>query len=227
ECRGHEDVTARIAVQHVGHRWFVALPRGGSDGVLYELVRRSMDIVAGIAGCLVLSILFVPIAVAIKLNSPGPTFYRQERVGKRGRIFSLMKFRSMGCDAEKDGVAVWASRDDPRVTRVGRILRSTRLDELPQFVSVLWGEMSLIGPRPERPAFVEKLAAQIPFYRARLLVRPGLTGWAQVMYRYGNSTEDALTKLQYDLYYIKHRSLYLDFLIVLRTIGVVLGRSGT
>lgn len=223
----YEAVTSRLAVEHAGQRWFVTLPAGGSGGILHELVRRALDIVAGAVGSGVFGLLFIPVAVAIKLDSPGPALYMQERIGKNGKKFRLMKFRSMGCDAERDGVAVWASRNDPRVTRVGRVLRSTRLDELPQFLAILKGEMSLIGPRPERPEFVEKLQAQIPFYRARLLVSPGLTGWAQVMYRYGSTSEDALIKLQYDLYYVKHRSFYLDFLIILRTIGVVLRRTGT
>ncbi len=223
----YETVTSRIAVEHVGDQWVVALPAREGGGLVYGLLKRGVDVLLGLAGTLLLAILFPVLALAVRLDTSGPVLYSQERVGHRGRSLRLVKFRSMVCDAEADGNAVWAAERDPRVTRVGRVLRSTRLDELPQFLSILKGEMSLIGPRPERPEFVEKLQAQIPFYRARLLVKPGLTGWAQVMYRYGGSAEDALTKLQYDLYYIKHQSLYLDLSIILRTIGVVLRRAGT
>ena len=167
------------------------------------------------------------VALAIYLESPGPIFYSQGRVGRAGRTFQLIKLRSMVPDAEQDGQARWAEEKDKRVTRVGRFLRRTRLDELPQCLNVLRGEMSLIGPRPERPEFVTRLQKRIPFYRSRLAVRPGLTGWAQVNYHYGSSVEDALVKLQYDLYYIKHKSLYLDLLILLKTIGVVLSFQDT
>lgn len=176
---------------------------------------------------LLLAILLPFIALAIRLDSPGSVFYTQEREGRGGRRFRIIKFRSMVADAERAGKAVWATRDDPRITRVGKFMRRTRLDELPQFVNVLRGEMSIVGPRPERPQFVAQLQEEIPFYRARLSVKPGLTGWAQVKYRYGNTTEDALIKLQYDLYYIKHQSMVLDILILLRTIRVVLGFKGT
>ncbi len=148
-------------------------------------------------------------------------------MGLGGRAFRLYKLRSMVPAAEQRGEAVWASEDDPRITRVGRFLRRTRLDELPQLLNVLRGEMSIVGPRPERPQFVEQLQEQIPFYRTRLSVKPGLTGWAQIKYGYGNSVEDALMKLQYDLYYVKHHSLFLDALIVLRTIRVMLAFKGT
>lgn len=223
----YETVTTRIAVEHVGDNWFVALPGGGNAGVAYMMAKRLFDLSLGLIGTMGLGILYPFVALAIKLDSPGPVLYSQERVGFRGRSFRVVKFRSMVADAESDGKPVWAEDRDPRVTRVGRTLRSTRLDELPQFLAILKGEMSLIGPRPERPAFVASLEEQIPFYRARLLVKPGLTGWAQVMYLYGNSLEDALIKLQYDLHYIKHQSLYLDLVILLRTVGVVLGHAGT
>ena len=171
-------------------------------------------------------ILFPFVTIAIRLDSRGPIFYRQTRVGKAGENFQLLKLRSMIPEAETDGKARWADPADRRITRVGRLLRRTRLDELPQLYNVLKGEMSLIGPRPERPEFVVKLEKAIPFYRARLAVRPGLTGWAQTRFTYGSSVEDSLVKLQYDLYYIKHLSLYLDLLIFLGTFGVILSLRG-
>ena len=164
-------------------------------------------------------------AVAIRLESPGPVFYRQDRVGKDGRVFRLFKFRSMSVDAEKGGPR-WAIPSDPRVTRVGRLIRLTRIDEIPQALNVLRGDMALIGPRPERPNFVEHLAAVIPHYDCRSAVRPGITGWAQINYPYGASVEDARNKLAYDLYYLRHRSLALDVSIILGTIRVVLLQEG-
>jgi lipopolysaccharide/colanic/teichoic acid biosynthesis glycosyltransferase len=170
----------------------------------------------------VLVSLLVPlVALAIKIESPGPVFYRQDRIGQGGRVFRLYKFRTMVPHAEPHGPQ-WAQEDDARVTRVGRVLRRLHLDELPQALNLLRGEMSLIGPRPERPEFVSELEGVISFYRARHAVRPGITGWAQVNYRYGRSVEDALIKLQYDLYYIKHASVVLDAVIFVRTLGRVL-----
>jgi lipopolysaccharide/colanic/teichoic acid biosynthesis glycosyltransferase len=166
------------------------------------------------------------VAIAVKLESPGPVLFRQQRVGQSGRIFTLNKFRSMRDDAERTSGAVWASEDDPRATRVGRVLRKTRLDELPQLFNVLAGEMSFVGPRPERPEFVRLLQRQIPFYSGRLAVKPGITGWAQVRHQYAASVEDTLEKLQYDLYYIKNLSPFLDILILLNTIQVVLFARG-
>jgi exopolysaccharide biosynthesis polyprenyl glycosylphosphotransferase len=164
-------------------------------------------------------------ALAIRLDSPGPVFFKQERVGKNGLVFVLWKFRSMRQNAEENG-AVWAEKVDPRVTRVGKWIRLLRIDEIPQLYNVFRGEMSLIGPRPERPEFIQELEKQIPYYGIRHSVRPGITGWAQVNYRYGASVEDALRKLEYDLYYIKKMSLLLDFKIILKTIGVVLFGQG-
>jgi lipopolysaccharide/colanic/teichoic acid biosynthesis glycosyltransferase len=164
--------------------------------------------------------------LAVKIDSPGPMLYRQQRVGQFGRPFTLFKFRSMAADAEAGGDPLWAQRHDPRVTRVGRFIRGTRIDELPQLVNVLRGEMSLVGPRPERPHFVEQLDRAIPFYRQRAYVKPGVTGWAQINFPYGASVEDAREKLSYDLYYVKHRSVLLDAFILLATIRVVLLREG-
>ncbi len=188
--------------------------------------KRALDLV--VAG-LMLSVGWVPmllVALAIKLDSRGPVFYRQERVGLNGLPFMLWKFRSMRTDAEKNG-AVWARQNDDRVTRVGRFIRKTRLDELPQLFNVLMGQMSLVGPRPERPVFVEELKKQIPFYGVRDALKPGLTGWAQIRYPYGASVDDARNKLEYDLYYIKNGSLFLDLAVIFHTARHVLMRKGS
>lgn len=224
----YEQMTGRLPVEHVGNDWSVVLPLGGTSTVsLFQSFKRLVDIVLSLMGLFFLALLLPFVAVAVYLDSPGPIFYCQERVGEAGLKFRLLKIRSMICGAEEDGQARWADENDRRVTRVGRFLRRTRLDELPQLLNVLRGQMSFIGPRPERPEFVAQLQESIPFYRTRLAVRPGLTGWAQINYPYGSSVEDALVKLQYDLYYIKHESLYLDLLILLKTIGVVLTFRGT
>jgi exopolysaccharide biosynthesis polyprenyl glycosylphosphotransferase len=186
-----------------------------------------MDVLLAVLGLVLTLPLFPLIALLIKRDSPGPVFYRQERLGKGGRIFRLIKFRSMRCDAESTTGPVWAGEHDPRVTRVGRVLRRARLDEVPQLINVLRGEMSVVGPRPERPAFVSQLQEKVPFYIHRLAMKPGVTGWAQVKYRYGSSVEDALEKLQYDLYYIKNLSVFLDLLILLQTVQIVLLGRGS
>jgi exopolysaccharide biosynthesis polyprenyl glycosylphosphotransferase len=165
-------------------------------------------------------------ALAIKLESPGPVFYRQERVGEDGKIFTLLKFRSMCSDAEKNG-PVWATLKDQRVTRIGNVIRRLRLDEIPQMINVLKGEMSFVGPRPERPVFIQQLQKEIPYYSQRHVAKPGITGWAQIRYPYGASKEDALEKLKYDLYYIKHMSVLFDLTIILETIKIVLLRRGS
>jgi exopolysaccharide biosynthesis polyprenyl glycosylphosphotransferase len=182
-------------------------------------------VVLSAAGLIVLLPVLAIVAVAIKLDSRGPVLFRQERVGQSGRIFVLNKFRSMRQDAEAAG-AVWASSHDPRVTRVGRFIRKIRLDEVPQLFNVLAGDMSLIGPRPERPEFVRTLQRQVPFYMGRHAVKPGITGWAQVRFQYAASVEDTLEKLQYDLYYIKNYSLFLDLIVLVQTIRVILWPSG-
>lgn len=224
----YEQMTGRLAVEHVGNNWFVVLPIDGvSTFSPFMFLKRLADVLVSVLGLAFLLALLPFVALAIYLESPGPIFYSQERVGRAGRTFRLIKLRSMVPGAEQDGQPRWAEGNDERVTRVGRFLRRTRLDELPQCLNVLRGEMSLIGPRPERPEFVAELQKRIPFYRSRLAVRPGLTGWAQIHYHYGSSVKDALIKLQYDLYYIKHQSLYLDLLILLKTIGVVLTFQGT
>jgi exopolysaccharide biosynthesis polyprenyl glycosylphosphotransferase len=189
-------------------------------------LRRVADVLLSLGLLLFALPLMVVAAVLVKLDSAGPMFYRQERVGLHGSVFTLFKFRSMTVDAEADRGPAWAVQRDPRVTRVGRFIRRTRIDELPQLINVLRGEMSFIGPRPERPHFVSALAATIPNYDDRSIIKPGLTGWAQVNFRYGASIEDARTKLSYDLYYLRHRSFMLDLLILFGTVRVILFQEG-
>ncbi len=223
----YERLTGKIAVEHIGSQWYTALPlEHHAARTMLDMIKRINDIVFGLVAGLVFVALLPWIALAIRLDSPGPVFYLQERAGLHGRRFWVRKFRSMVQNAERDGKAQWAAKDDQRITRVGKFLRKTRLDELPQVINVLRGEMSLVGPRPERPQFIDQLQHQIPFYRTRLAIKPGLTGWAQVNYGYGSTVEDAMIKLQYDLYYIKHQTPWLDGLIMLRTIGVVLRMAG-
>jgi exopolysaccharide biosynthesis polyprenyl glycosylphosphotransferase len=214
----YEQLTGRVPIEHIGENWYVAMPINHPlSRPLNRFIKRLSDIILASLGCLWLAPFFPFIALAIYLESPGPIFYTQERVGKGGRIFWAYKFRSMVPDAEK-GEAVWAKKNDERVTRVGRLLRKTHVDEFPQFLNILKGEMSAVGPRPERPEFVEELAREIPFYRLRHAVKPGMAGWGLVKQGYGASKEDALIKLQYDLYYIKHQSLWFDLVILLKTI---------
>lgn len=221
----YEKATGKILVTAVRPSWLIF-----SDGFVKtprtEIIKRFFDISASLAGLILSLPIMVAAAIAIRLESPGPILYRQPRLGQNGCVFILNKFRSMRQDAEKDTGPVWAVQQDRRITRVGAILRRTRLDELPQLFNVLVGHMSFIGPRPERPEFVADLQKQIPYYMERLAVKPGITGWAQVKYRYGSSVEDAVEKLQYDLYYIKNLSLFLDLLIALNTIQVVLFARG-
>ncbi len=188
--------------------------------------KRALDLAGSAAGLGVFAVLAPFISAAIWLDSGTPVFYRQKRVGRAGALFTVVKFRTMARDAERPGEARWADRDDPRTTRVGRWLRRTRLDELPQFTNILRGEMSLVGPRPERLEFIARLQDAIPFYRARLMVPPGLTGWAQVNLPYGDSVDAAKLKLECDLYYVKHRSMLFDLAILVRTVGTVIGLRG-
>ena len=201
-----------------------------SDGFKRPLIirklKRVIDIFCSLTGMVLISPLCLAIGLAIKFESEGPVLYRQERIGQDGVPFSILKFRSMRVDAEKDG-PVWAEANDERITKVGRIIRKLRLDEIPQMINVLKGEMSFVGPRPERPFFVQRLEKEIPFYFHRHTVKPGITGWAQICHPYGASQEDALEKLKYDLYYIKHMSVLLDIRILLKTINVVLLGRGS
>ncbi|MDM8529836.1 sugar transferase [Anaerolineales bacterium HSG25] len=224
----YEELTGRVPVQHVRNDWLLPIEATNSQvSLAYHLFVRLFDVGFSLIGGLVFLFIGPIIAMLIKLDSAGPIFYRQIRSGKGGQPFELIKFRSMSTDAEKGTGAQWAVDNDPRVTRIGRFLRVSRLDELPQILNILRGDLHFIGPRPERPEFVEQLEQEIPFYRARLVMRPGLTGWAQVKYRYGSTVEDALMKLQYDLYYIKNRSIWLDLLIMVRTVVVVFTFKGT
>lgn len=223
----YENLTGRVPVQHVGRDLYMALPTGDRPSErIYTGAKRLVDLVIAALGLVVLGVAAVCVLVANRFRSPGPLFYQQTRVGKGGRPYQVFKFRSMIPGAETETGAVWATAGDDRITPVGRFLRKTRLDELPQFINVLKGEMSLIGPRPERPEFVEHLAETIPFYRARHAVRPGITGWAQVSYRYGSSEDDARIKLEYDLYYVNRMSPLLDTRIILKTIQVMFEFKG-
>ena len=195
------------------------------DKKAYEIVKRSNDMVFAVVIGLI-SLLFYPLIILlIKTTSAGPIFYKQKRVGWAGKTFEIIKFRTMKKDAEKETGAVWASNDDPRITKVGRFMRKTRIDELPQLWNILKGQMAFIGPRAERPEFNESLK-DIPFYEERYLIKPGLSGWAQINFRYGSSVADTAEKLKYDLYYIKNRSLVLDLGIALKTIRIMFQRSG-
>lgn len=221
----YEKIMGKVPITTIEQVWFLE-NLSESNKKLYEILKRIFDIVLSII-LLAITVIFFPIiALAIKLSSKGSVFFIQTRTGKQGKNFKTIKFRTMVADAEKNG-AQWASKNDPRVTLLGRFMRKTRIDELPQLINVIMGEMSLIGPRPERPEFIEKLEMQIPFYKERLLVRPGLSGWAQVFGpAYGGSKEETLEKLQYDLYYIKNRSFGLDLSIYLKTIKTILTRRG-
>ena len=220
-----ERALGRVDLAALKPNWFLST-EGFRSGRLHRLVKRALDVGVSLALLTASLPVILLTALAIKLESPGPVFYRQERVGLHARPFTLLKFRSMRNDAEKDGVAQWASVGDARVTRVGAVIRKTRIDEIPQAINVLLGQMSFVGPRPERPAFVEMLAREIPFYHERHSVKPGITGWAQINYPYGASVADAREKLQYDLYYVKNLTLVFDLAIVLQTVRVVLWSAG-
>ena len=222
----YEEYTGKIAVENLRPSWLIF-----SDGFrktrFLSAAKRVLDVAGASVGLLIALPVMVLVALAVRLTSPGPALYHQQRVGQHGRVFTVHKFRSMRADAEAATGPVWASKDgDPRVTPIGGLLRRTRLDELPQLWNVLKGDMSFVGPRPERPEFVADLTEQIPFYGQRHVVRPGLTGWAQVRYTYGATTEDALQKLQYDLFYIKNLSIALDLFIIFETIKTVVLRKG-
>lgn len=227
ECTSFfERVTGQVHIDMLRPSWLIFDGRQRDSRVkvaFRDMIHRSLALIG-----LVLSLpIAIVTAVLIKIDSRGPIFYRQKRIGLNGKIFDVIKFRSMRTDAEKDGKPVWATPDDDRVTYFGKFIRIIRVDEIPQFWNIIKGEMSFVGPRPERPHFVEQLAKEIPYYEHRHLVAPGLTGWAQIKYAYGASIEDARRKLQYDLYYIKNQSLALDLVIVFETVKTVLfGRGG-
>jgi sugar transferase (PEP-CTERM system associated) len=221
----YEEYTGKIAVENLRPSWLI-FSSGFRKSRWLNATKRMMDVSTAAVGLVLALPIMCAVAIGIRLTSPGPALYRQKRVGQHGRVFTLHKFRSMRSDAESVTGAVWAASGDPRITHFGRFIRRTRLDELPQLWNVLKGDMSFVGPRPERPEFVTSLAVNIPFYGQRHVVRPGVTGWAQVRYTYGASVEDALEKLQYDLFYIKNLSITLDLFILLKTIKTVLMRRG-
>ncbi len=224
----YESLLGRVPIGYLSADWLLT---SFLDSVrlydLYNPLKRLIDILAALTGLVFFIVTFPLAALLIRLDSPGPIVFRQERSGKGGHAIWVWKYRTMVHDAEADGEARWASTADPRVTRVGKWMRRTRLDEIPQFWNVLSGDMSLIGPRPERPELIAQLEKQIPFYRARLLIQPGLTGWSQVNFGYVRTVEDTALKLEYDLYYIRHRSLVLDLKIFLRTLGTLVRFQGS
>jgi sugar transferase (PEP-CTERM system associated) len=220
-----EKTLAQIKISHVNPGWLV-FGDGFNQGFLRSAIKRVTDVVfAALILVVSLPIMFIT-ALAIRFESRGPLLYRQERVGLNGKPFEVIKFRSMRTDAEKDGKPRWATVNDDRVTKVGKFIRRVRIDELPQLFNVLRGEMSMVGPRPERQYFVNELVSKIPYYAVRHSVKPGVTGWAQVRYEYGSTVEDSIEKLQYDLYYVKNHTLFLDLLIMLETVAVVLTGKG-
>jgi len=220
----YEEISGRVLASALEADWYAELPTHARG--FYARARRVVDILFGGLLLVLTAPVMVLIAMMVWLGSGRPILLRQVRVGKRGRPFVIHKFRTMRVDAESDGQAVWATPNDQRVTRIGRALRRSRLDELPQLWDVVRGAMSLIGPRPERPEFVEQLATELPLFRARTLVRPGVTGWAQVEYRYAGSIEDNLTKLEYDLFYLRHLGPLIDLNIAIRTFFTILGLRG-
>jgi sugar transferase (PEP-CTERM system associated) len=221
----YEEYTGKIAIENLRPSWLI-FSEGFRKARALHGAKRIVDVLAAVAGLMLTAAIMALVALAIKLTSPGPVLFTQTRVGKDNRVFTLFKFRSMNANAEAKTGAVWATPGDSRITPLGRFLRKTRLDELPQFWNVLRGDMSLVGPRPERPEFVSDLTKDIPFYGQRHVAKPGITGWAQVRYSYGASVEDALEKLQYDLFYIKNMSIGLDLFILFKTVQTVVLRRG-
>ncbi len=221
-----ERETGRVDLDSVNPSWLIFSDGFSSGRRISSALKRLFDIAASLALLVLTAPIILLMAIAIKLESKGPAFFRQKRVGQYGQEFELIKLRSMRNDAEKDGQAVWAQENDPRVTRVGKLIRKLRIDELPQAWTVLRGQMSFVGPRPERKQFVDDLATKMPFYAERHMVKPGITGWAQVNYPYGASLEDARHKLEYDLYYAKNYTPFLDLLILLQTVRVVIWPEG-
>jgi sugar transferase (PEP-CTERM system associated) len=220
----HEEIAGKIPVEELRPSWLI-FSHGFSMGRLRQLTKRVFDVVVAAVGLVLSSPIALLTALAIRLESPGPIIYRQKRVGQGGKEFTVYKFRSMRQDAEKGGKAIWAQENDPRATRVGKFIRKTRIDEIPQMWNVLQGTMSFVGPRPERLVFVEKLRREIPFYDQRHAVKPGITGWAQVRFRYGSDEDDAVEKLRHDMFYIKLHSILFDLRILLDTVRVVFDKN--
>lgn len=224
EAKVHEEIAGKIPVEDLRPSWLI-FSEGFTNTPSRNVTKRAFDILVASIGLLLSAPVALLVALAIRLESPGPVLFRQKRVGRGGKEFTLCKFRSMRTDAEASGTPQWAQKDDPRVTRVGRLLRKTRLDEIPQMWNVLQGSMSFVGPRPERAFFVEELRKTIPFYDQRHAVKPGITGWAQVRFRYGADETDAVEKLRHDMFYIKHHSILFDLRILLETVRVVFERD--
>jgi len=222
----YEHLTGKLLVERA-YPSFLIFSNGFTKSTFNRSVKAAMDYFLSSVGLIISLPIMALVALAIKIDSSGPIFYRQKRVGKNGKIFKLIKFRSMKENAEENTGPVWAKKNDSRITRVGKIIRKLRMDEIPQMINIFRGEMSFVGPRPERPYFVEQLKKEIPFYEKRLVVKPGITGWAQIEYPYGASKNDALEKLKYDLYYIKNMSIFSDLSIIFRTVrSVLFGRGG-
>jgi len=220
-----ESMLGQIRIDALKAGWLI-FGEGFNQGTMRTSVKRVFDWLFALVMLVLVSPVMLVTALLILLEDGGPVFYAQQRVGFNGRLFNVIKFRSMRSDAESDGKPRWATANDDRVTRVGRFIRKVRIDELPQLYCVLKGDMSMVGPRPERPFFVDKLTKEIPFYTVRHSVKPGVTGWAQVRYHYGASVDDAVHKLQYDLYYVKNHTLLLDLVVLFETVGVVVGGKG-
>jgi lipopolysaccharide/colanic/teichoic acid biosynthesis glycosyltransferase len=223
----YEELLDRVPIEHLDANWILrSFVDDARVSGFYVLGKRLMDILGGLFGMLIL-LLFLPfVSLATLLDSGWPIFYSQSRLGRGGRPYNIIKFRTMIQNAEADGRPQWAKEDDERATRIGRFLRKTHIDEIPQFINVLRGEMSLVGPRSERPELVQHFQKHVPFYRARLLVKPGITGWAQVNFGYASTIDETKIKLEYDLYYIKHRNLLMDIIILLRTPWTIFGFRG-
>lgn len=221
----YETIAGRILADHIRPGWLIFSP-GFTTSRLRRFTKRALDLFLAVSGLILAAPLALLVAIAVRLESKGPTIYKQDRVGQNDKTFTILKFRSMTADAETHSGPAWAQENDPRVTRVGKFIRRTRLDEIPQMWNVLRGDMSFVGPRPERSHFVKQLAAELPFYRERHNVKPGITGWAQVCYPYGASVAAALEKLNYDLYYIKHSNLTLDLQILFQTFKLLITGGG-
>jgi len=223
----YEDLNQTVPIRILETDWILRsfVDDTGVSGT-YHVIKRIMDLLGGLIGVMIFLILLPPVGFLIFIDDGLPIFYRQERLGKGAKPYTIIKFRTMVKDAEVDGKAKWASEDDQRVTKLGRFLRRTHLDEFPQFINVLKGEMSLVGPRSERPSLINKLQMDVPFYRARLLVKPGVTGWAQINYGYPETVDETIDKLEYDLYYIKNRTILLDLRIILGTPATIFGLKG-
>jgi lipopolysaccharide/colanic/teichoic acid biosynthesis glycosyltransferase len=223
----YEELLHRVPIRYLEAEWILRsfVDKARSE-TFSEMLKRGVDILGGLVGMILLLVLFPFVAVAILVESGSPILYRQTRMGRGGQLYNIYKFRTMRQDAEPNGQPQWAEENDRRATKVGRILRKTHIDEIPQFYNVVHGEMSLVGPRAERPELVEWFQKHVPFYRARLLVRPGITGWAQVNQQYASTIDETIEKLEYDLYYIMHRSFIMDMRIIVRTPDMVLGLRG-